>query len=150
MSVSHRFPVRPSRSSPPMLDNRWRRCRESMVPEIPGGNSWEFWRFYKFVIFLHSDSSIPYYVKSVFFQLRFGEQAEQHWTVSSCYTFWSHGNIEWLLLVLEVTNSNVFSIMSIWLTEIQAYKSHMEQLSIITTRRHIVNSRPTHRVRELC
>jgi len=38
----------------------------------------------------------PYYLKRVFFELRFGEE---HWTVSTCSTFWIH-----------LTNSNLHSI----------------------------------------
>jgi len=48
----------------------------SMLPEIPGGNSREFGRFSKIVIFVDSDSSILRIIR--LFELRFGEQAEQH------------------------------------------------------------------------
>jgi len=80
--------------------------RESTIPKIPGGNSQEFWRFSKIVIFY----GFPRCVKPVFFKVRFGEE---HWTLSNCPIFCF---VELLndLLGLEVSLtdsiSNLFSI----------------------------------------
>ena len=144
-------------------DSRWPCCqghqefplgnsRESTVPKIPGGNSRGFWRFSKIVIFFWI---VPYCVKPVFFELRFGEE---HRTVSSCPTF-CFMELSNDLLELEVrftdSISNLFSI-----TVIMTYGNTSLQIALFPLRnsyqlphqyrRYIGKSRSIHRVRELC
>ena len=97
----------------------WRQCVDrSGLPEIPIceflgiyglWNSWQefpgIFKDFPRITFLWN-LIVRYYVKPVFFEVRYGEQ---HWTVISCSTFWIHGTIEWLIST-RVTNSNLFSI----------------------------------------